>query len=147
MSYYSDVAKKRLNEVRCAEYEIQHCLQEIEVLDNLAQCCGSLNAEDKVQSSVSKNKMEDAVIKVIDEKEHLKECISIWVDLRHTVSIELQELKPLFREILYRRYILMETDERIAERISYSTVHTRRLRDIALENYGKVIEKDRKDLT
>lgn len=142
MTEYAQIADARLRKLGEAEWEIKTCMQRIEELENVAQCCGSLNITDKVQNSISGNRMEDAVIRILKEKENLSKIVNEWINLKEEIMKELQILSPVCREIIIEKYVNNEKTDKIAKKINYSYSHTRLLRDKSLEKLGKLIEKN-----
>lgn len=142
MTEYAQIADARLRKLGEAEWEIKSCMQRIEELENVAQCCGSLNITDKVQNSISGNRMEDAVIRILKEKENLSKIVNEWINLKEEIMKELQILSPVCREIIIEKYVNNEKTDKIAKKINYSYSHTRLLRDKSLEKLGKLIEKN-----
>lgn len=69
MTEYVQISDARLRKLGEAEWEIKSCMQRIEELENVAQCCGSLNITDKVQNSVTGSKMEETVVELLEEHE------------------------------------------------------------------------------
>ena len=142
MTEYAQIADARLRKLGEAEWEIKSCMQRIEELENVAQCCGSLNITDKVQNPISGNRMEDAVIRILKEKENLSKIVNEWIRLKEEIMKELQILSPVCREIIIEKYVNNEKTDKIAKKINYSYSHTRLLRDKSLEKLGKLIEKN-----
>lgn len=142
MTEYAQIADARLRKLGEAEWEIKSCMQRIEELENVAQCCGSLNITDKVQNSISGNRMEDAVIRILKEKENLSKIVNEWMSLKEEIMEELQILSPVCREIIIEKYVNNEKTDKIAKKVNYSYSHTRLLRDKSLEKLGKLIEKN-----
>lgn len=142
MTEYAQIADARLRKLGEAEWEIKSCMQRIEELENVAQCCGSLNITDKVQNSISGNRMEDAVIRILKEKENLSKIVNEWINLKEEIMKELQILSPVCREIIIEKYVNNEKTEKIAKKVNYSYSHTRLLRDKSLEKLGKLMEKN-----
>ena len=142
MTEYAQIADARLRKLGEAEWEIKSCMQRIEELENVAQCCGSLNITDKVQNSISGNRMEDAVIRILKEKDILSKIVNEWINLKEEIMKELQILSPVCREIIIEKYVNNEKTEKIAKKVNYSYSHTRLLRDKSLEKLGKLIEKN-----
>lgn len=52
----------------------------------------------KVQNSVTGNKMEEAVVELLEEQERLKTLAGEWVELKKSVLAEMEPLPPLYRE-------------------------------------------------
>ena len=142
MTEYAQIADARLRKLGEAEWEIKSCMQRIEELENVAQCCGSLNITDKVQNSVNGNKMEDAVVELLEEQERLKTLAGEWVELKKSVLAEMEPLPPLYKELLLRRYCDREKCEDTANKLHYSESHLRLLRRKALEQLGESIQKN-----
>ena len=141
MTEYAQIADARLRKLGEAEWEIKSCMQRIEELENVAQCCGSMNITDKVQNSVTGNKMEEAVVELLEEQERLRTVASCWVQLKRDIISELESIEPTYRDVLTRRYILKQSTEETAKDLSYSESHTKRLKRQALESLGREITK------
>lgn len=139
MTDYAQIADARLRKLGEAEWEIKSCTQRIEELENVAQCCGSLNITDKVQNSVTGNKMEEAVVELLEEQERLRTVASNWVQLKRDIISELESIEPTYRDVLTRRYILRQSTEETAKELNYSESHTKRLKRQALESLGREI--------
>lgn len=139
MTEYVQIADARLRKLGEAEWEIKSCMQRIEELENVAQCCGSLNITDKVQNSVTGNKMEEAVVELLEEQERLRTVASNWVQIKRDIISELESIPPTYRDVLTRRYILKQSTEEAAKELNYSESHTKRLKRQALESLGREI--------
>lgn len=142
MTEYAQIADARLRKLGEAEWEIKICMQRIEELENVAQCCGSLNITDKVQNSVTGNKMEEAVVELLEEQERLKTLAGEWIELKKSILSELDTLPPLYRDLLLRRYCDREKCEDTANELHYSESHLRLLRRKALEQLGENIKNN-----
>lgn len=142
MTEYAQIAADaRLRKLGEAEWEIKSCMQRIEELENVAQCCGSLNITDKVQNSVTGNKMEEAVVELLEEQERLKTLAGEWIELKKSILSEMDTLPPLYRDLLMRRYCDREKCEDTANELHYSESHLRLLRRKALEQLGENIKR------
>ena len=139
MKEYAKIADARLRKLGDAEWEIKSCMQRIEELENVAQCCGSLNITDKVQNSVTGNKMEEAVMDLLEEQERLRTVASNWVQLKRDIISDLESINPTYRDVLIRRYINKQSTEETAKELNYSESHTKRLKRQALESLGREI--------
>ena len=144
MTEYAQIADSMLRKLGDAEWEIKSCMQRIEELENVAQCCGSLNITGKVQNSVTGNKMEEAVVELLEEQERLKALAGEWVEFKQGVLAEMEVLPPLYRELLLRRYCDREKCEDTANELHYSESHLRLLRRKALEQLGESLQKSAK---
>lgn len=141
MTEYAQIADARLRKLGEVEWEIKSCMQRIEELENVAQCCGSLNITDKVQNSVTGNKMEEAVVELLEEQERLKTLAGEWIELKKSILSEMDTLPPLYRDLLMRRYCDREKCEDTANELHYSESHLRLLRRKALEQLGENIKR------
>lgn len=141
MTEYAQIADARLRKLGEAEWEIKSCMQRIEELENVAQRCGSLNITDKVQNSVTGNKMEEAVMELLEEQERLKTLAGEWIELKKSIMSEMDTLPPLYRDLLMRRYCDREKCEDTANELHYSESHLRLLRRKALEQLGENIKR------
>lgn len=140
MTEYAKIADARLRKLGEAEWEIKSCMQRIEELENVAQCCGSLNITDKVQNSVTGNKMEDAVMKILEEQERLYIIIESYINIDIEINRELEILNPIEREIIIRQYKRKENSDVIAKEMNYSASYIRTIKLKALEKFGKKVK-------
>ncbi len=140
MTEYAQIADARLRKLGEAEWEIKSCMQRIEELENVAQCCGSLNITDKVQNSVTGNKMEDAVMKILEEQERLYIIIESYINIDIEINRELEILNPVEREIIIRQYKRKENSDVIAKEMNYSASYIRTIKLKALEKFGKKVK-------
>lgn len=140
MTEYAQIADARLRKLGEAEWEIKSCMQRIEELENVAQCCGSLNITDKVQNSVTGNKMEDAVMKILEEQERLYIIIESYINIDIEINRELEILNPIEREIIIRQYKRKENSDVIAKEMNYSASYIRTIKLKALEKFGKKVK-------
>lgn len=137
MTEYAQIADARLRKLGEAEWEIKSCMQRIEELENVAQCCGSLNITDKVQNSVPGNKMEDAVVELLEEQERLRTVASNWVQLKRAIISEMEKLEPTHRDVLVAYYMRRDRDDVTGDRLGYAKDYVRQIRRRALEEYAK----------
>ena len=143
MTEYAHKAHERLSRLKEARLEVKICCDRIQELDNLAQCCGSVNITDKVQTSKPEgSKMESVIIDLIAEQDKLKRLVNELIDLENELVGDLEELDPVQREILKLRYSRGLKDATIAREVGYSLDHTRRLRRKALEIIGEKQDDD-----
>lgn len=140
MTEYAQIADARLRKFGEAEWEIKSCMQRIEELENVAQCCGSLNITDKVQNSVTGNKMEDAVMKILEEQERLYIIIESYINIDIEINRELEILNPIEREIIIRQYKRKENSDVIAKEMNYSASYIRTIKLKALEKFGEKVK-------
>ena len=141
MSKYGQYARERMDKLKEARFNIKVCCDRIQELENYAQCCGSINITDKVQTSPTSGKMESAIADLIEEKEKLADLIRDWLHLEDELLGEMNTLGVTQREILMLKYSRGMKDEDIAHEIGYSIDHTRRLRRQALEVLGREQEE------
>ena len=137
MKEYAKIADARLRKLGDAEWEIKSCMQRIEELENVAQCCGSLNITDKVQNSVTGNKMEEAVMDLLEEQERLRTVASNWVQLKRDIISELENLEPTLRDVLVAYYMRRDRDDVTGDRLGYAKDYVRQIRRRELEEYAK----------
>lgn len=96
---------------------------------------------DKVQSSGSQSKMEDAIIKCVDVDREIDECVDRLIAAKREVIEVIEQLNAGEYDILHKRYIqYMPLDEiAIVKDKSYSwitTVHGR-----GLQNVQKILDE------
>ena len=82
-------------------------------------------------------KMQDAVIALIELEHHINKKIDAFVNYKHKVITALNHLPLLERTVLYRHYILYQSWSQVAQGLNYSRMHLWRIR----QNGYKILEK------
>ena len=129
-------AKDYLSQISGLERQINHYLAEIEQLDTLAtKVTGSIK-NDKVQTSVEQQKMERAVVQLVDYKNEVARFVADYVRNKRIVENQIRGMdNEVYRDLLHARYIEHKTFELIAVDMNYSWRHVIRLHGAALEAF------------
>ena len=131
-------AKEYLSQIKNLELKINSYLSEIERLQALATKTTGIIKNDRVQASVEQQKMENAVVKLVDYKLEVSDDMERCVALKEKISGEINDVEnPTYRYILTERYVRGESFERIAVGLNYSYRHTTRYHGAALSAFGK----------
>lgn len=139
--------------------EVKEYLQQVEKLDKLienkiaekkqwfelATGTSAQLTPDKVQSSGNQQRLEDAVIKIVDIEREVDEQIDKFVDLKREIISTIEQLKTVEYDFLYKVYIQYKTLEEVAEIYGYqyswaTTTHGR-----ALQSLRRLLEEREKD--
>lgn len=134
-------AKDFLEEYRKLDEMIENKMYEVKRwIDIATNICPNYEGE-KVQSSGSKQKMSDAVIKAIEMEQEINRTIDELIDLKQDIISVLEQLPPLEYGLLHRIYIqyksLAEASYDLDKSESWgSTVHGR-----ALFRVQRILEK------
>lgn len=140
---YRDRARERLEELDRLRRAISRSENRIQELETLATQCGGYSDGEHVQTSAKKDKLEEAVMNIIVEKDRLADAITEWVQESRKVEAELMQLDPVQASVLEAKYILHETDWKTAHRLHYTEGYIRQLRMDGLEEYGRVLNRTR----
>ena len=133
-------AHRELNQWQFVQAEVNFRKDQIKEFQSLAESLQSPELGDKVQTSGNKDRIGDAVAKIVEAQERLAEVWGDYERLTLLIDSRLQQLKPIHREVLRSWYLKRESSFLTAERLHYSDVHIRRLRMDALEAYAEVME-------
>ena len=104
---------------------------------------------DKVQSSMVGDRMSDAVVKLVDSQENMRDMISGYLDLKNKIISEIESLPDIKSvTVLYGRYVLHKSNCEIACDPCLNNCSERRVKQLhrkALddfkEKYGEKYEK------
>lgn len=128
-------AKEYLQQVGKLNRLIENKTIEREQWRSMATSTGTFSDGERVQSSGSKQKMEDAVIRYADLEREINRCIDAFVNARQDVIRTIEQLPTTEYDILHKIYIqgkLLEDVADIYDR-TYSwatTVHGRALKAV-----------------
>lgn len=128
---YTDLARQIVNKA-----------EEIQRLETLVTKVNTpTDSSDRVKSSGNQDKMADAVCKIADLQTELQADITRMADLQDEIKQTISKVSNTeHRDVLYKRYILNMTWERIAVELNVSYRHTTRLHGIALQEVEKIIK-------
>lgn len=97
--------------------------------------------EDKVQATSSPNRMEDAVLKMIECENEINRQIDAFIDKkRHVISV-IEQLDTLEYDILHKRYVQYISLEDIADIAGKSASWARENHNSALKDVQRILDE------
>lgn len=84
---------------------IENKLYEIQQWEHIAQGTSAPVSGERVQSSGSLHKMEDAVIKMNEIRESIAEKVTEYIEIQQDVINTIEKLDSSYYDILHKRYI------------------------------------------
>lgn len=138
---YRDRARDRLEELGRLRRAISRSENRIQELETMATQCRGYSDGEHVQTSARKDKLEEAVMAIIAEKDRLADAITEWVRESRKVEAELLALDSITAAVLEAKYIMHETDWKTAHRLHYTEGYIRQLRMDGLEAYGRMLSE------
>ena len=129
------IAHTRLRQLAECRAQIDLLRNRIDELTAVAEQTGCGTDAERVQASVKPDRLEKAVIQILEERDKLEERCWEWAELNRQILEELEKVKPVSRAVLTAHYLQRESDDITAERLHYSDGYIRQLRLRALEEY------------
>ena len=127
-------AKEFLSQARYLDMRINSKLEQIDSLNDLATKCTSTITGMPHNPSSSTSLMADAVCKIVDLQELIKNDVSKLVDLKHKIMVVIDAIEnDEYKTLLEKRYLCFQTFEQISVDLNYSIEYTFRLHKKALE--------------
>ena len=130
--------KEYLSQYIAVSHKIDAMLDEVSQLRNLSTKVTSVMMPDRVQSSRPNNTLSSTVSKIVDmERAVDRDITNLW-DVKKKIKNTIGQVKnEQQKNILYNRYILGKTWERIAQDLDLSyqwvcELHTKALRQIKI---------------
>jgi DNA-directed RNA polymerase specialized sigma subunit len=143
MTEYQERARAFLRKSLQADSEIRFALFRQEEIRNMAQGCGAVSIGDRVQTSARQDKLETAISLLQDEYLKFSAHVERWVQIKREVWETVDRMEnPQYREIIILKYMYRLRLESVAERAGYSLSHVKRLHRNALDDLGRLLEKD-----
>lgn len=130
-------AHKRLKQLAEARTQISILCNRIEEIKAIATAAGTSGMGERVQTSAAPDRMDRAIIKLIEEQNKLEERVRDWVQLNREILAELEKLEPTHRDVLVAYYMRRDRDEVTGNRLGYAKDYVRQIRRRALEEYAK----------
>ena len=136
-------AKRYLQQLRTLNIKIQQREEQIRELKSKAMGSGSLTSDsERVQTSISGDKMSENVSRYLDLQVEVKELLASYVEKKNEIITAIQKLEdPRYIDILYKRYVALEKFELIAVEMNYDYTWTKKLHFQALEEFAKTHQK------
>lgn len=133
-----------LENVRKYEYAVTKLLDRKTELRTLAEKVTAGEADGMPHAQGISDKVGNLSAKLVDLEADIDRAIDKYVDHKTTVCAQLAQLPTVQYQVLYGYYIEYKTLSQIADEIFYTTTHTGRLKDKALETFkdmfGDVVE-------
>jgi len=136
-------SKEYLLQARFLDASIRTKVEQIESLNDLATSCTAVISDMPRNPNRGGSRMADAVMKIIDLQEEIKNDMIALVNLKREIMDVIKAVSSLeLRTILEKRYLSFISWERIAVELGYSIQHTYRLHDIALKEVEEILKHE-----
>jgi DNA-directed RNA polymerase specialized sigma subunit len=136
-------SKEYLLQARFLDASIRTKVEQIESLNDLATSCTAVISDMPRNPNRGGSKMADAVMKIIDLQEEIKNDMIALVNLKREIMDVIKSVSSLeLRTILEKRYLSFISWERIAVELGYSIQHTYRLHDMALKEVDEILKHE-----
>lgn len=112
-------AKSYLERVRKIDRLIENKMVELEQWRTIAEGTSAKTIGERVQTSKSQHKMEDAVIKIEEIKDSINDIILENMEYKQEVVSTIEKLEPNSYDVLHKIYIQRMLIEQVA--IAYNT--------------------------
>lgn len=133
-------AKEYLQQIRTSEMQINDKLDELKKLQSLATKVNVVNEGNRVKSSGSQDKMANTVVSIVELENEIQEDVNRLMALKREVKQTIEKVsEPDLMSILYKRYVLYDSWEKIAVSLNISYRHATRLHGKALYEIQKII--------
>jgi DNA-directed RNA polymerase specialized sigma subunit len=136
-------SKEYLLQARFLDASIRTKVEQIEALNDLATSCTAVISDMPRNPNRGGSRMADAVMKIIDLQEEIKNDMIALVNLKREIMDVIKAVSSLeLRTILEKRYLSFISWERIAVELGYSIQHTYRLHDAALKEVEEILKHE-----
>lgn len=136
-------SKEYLLQARFLDASIRTKMEQIEALNDLATSCTAVIRDIPRNPNRGGSRMADAVMKIIDLQEEIKNDMIALVNLKSEIMDVIKAVSSLeLRTILEKRYFSFISWERIAVELGYSIQHTYRLHDMALREVDEILKHE-----
>lgn len=136
-------SKEYLSQARFLDASIRTKVEQIESLNDLATSCTAVISDMPRNPNRGGSRMADAVMKIIDLQEEIKNDMIALVNLKREIMDVIKSVSSLeYQTILEKRYLCFISWERIAVELGYSIQHTYRLHDAALKEVEKNLKHE-----
>ena len=124
------------------EAQVQSKLQQIERLRSLASKVTSNTANEPVSHTRDVTEMQDAVIRIMEEEEILKNRIKMLMDVKEQIRDVIEQVDDVTLQlILEKRYLLYESIKEIAADLGYTYRWTEKKHKKALQEADRIIDE------
>lgn len=132
-------AKQYLDQLRVIDTKINQKMEELADLMTAATSTGAIDySKDRVQTS-PQNAQENRICKYVDLDAEINREIDEFVDIKHRVTKEIQELNvDYYIKILFKVYVQYKTVKDAANEIGLSYQYVRDLHKKALQAFEEL---------
>lgn len=132
-------AKQYLDQLRVIDTKINQKMEELADLMTAATSTGAIDySKDRVQTS-PQNAQENRICKYVDLDAEINKEIDEFVDIKHRVTKEIQELNvDYYIKILFKVYVQYKTVKDAANEIGLSYQYVRDLHKKALKAFEEL---------
>ena len=132
-------AKQYLDQLRVIDTKINQKMEELADLMTAATSTGAIDySKDRVQTS-PQNAQENRICKYVDLDAEINRGIDEFVDIKHRVTKEIQELNvDYYIKILFKVYVQYKTVKDAANEIGLSYQYVRDLHKKALKAFEEL---------
>lgn len=132
-------AKQYLDQLRVIDTKINQKMEELADLMTAATSTGAIDySKDRVQTS-PQNAQENRICKYVDLDAEINREIDEFVDIKHRVTKEIQELNvDYYIKILFKVYVQYKTVKDAANEIGLSYQYVRDLHKKALDAFEEL---------
>lgn len=132
-------AKQYLDQLRVIDTKINQKMEELADLMTAATSTGAIDySKDRVQTS-PQNAQENRICKYVDLDAEINREIDEFVDIKHRVTKEIQELNvDYYIKILFKVYVQYKTVKDVANEIGLSYQYVRDLHKKALKAFEEL---------
>lgn len=127
-------AKEFLSQARYLDMRINSKVEQIDSLNDLATKCTSTLTGMPHNPSPSTSLMADAVCKIVDLQEELGRDVQELVELKRRISTLIKSVpNHEYQTLLEKRYLCLQTWEKISVDMNFSIQHAHRIHEKAVE--------------
>lgn len=132
-------AKQYLDQLKVIDTKINQKMEELAALMTSATSTGAIDySKDRVQTS-PQNAQENRICKYVDLDAEINREIDEFVDIKHRVTKEIQELNvDNYIKILFKVYVQYKTVKDTADEIGMSYQYVRELHKKALKAFEEL---------
>lgn len=131
-------AKEYLNSIRNMTLKINQKKRELDDLRAQTPGMTGTASGERVQSSRSNDPVGIYAAKIADLEEKIEREKADMIEKRHVIINQIQEIEnPVFVDILFRRYVLNQRFDQIADDMGYSVRHIIRMHGHALQMFER----------
>lgn len=118
--------RQYLEQVQDSERRIQNKIQEEYRLRLLATSISSFSNGDKVQTSGGKDRVGDAVTRIVELQQEIASDVKGLAELQMKVSGDINDMEnSMYSSLLHKRYIEFKNLVTVADEMGYSVQHIR----------------------